>query len=64
MSMFYYQCEMSMPNGCGSTGATVGTCGKDENLPRLQDTMIYGLKGLSAYRKHLNSLSKSGITEK
>jgi len=56
MSMFCYQCEMSTPNGCGSTGATVGTCGKDENLARLQDIMIFGLKGLSAYREHLNEL--------
>ena len=56
MSMFCYQCEMSTPNGCGSTGAVVGTCGKDENLARLQDTMIFGLKGLSAYREHLNEL--------
>ena len=56
MSMFCYQCEMSTPNGCGSTGATVGTCGKDENLARLQDTMIFGLKGLSAYREHLNAM--------
>lgn len=54
--MFCYQCEMSMPNGCGSTGAVVGTCGKDENLARLQDTLIFGLKGLSAYREHLNEL--------
>lgn len=56
MSMFCYQCEMSTPNGCGSTGASVGACGKDENLARLQDTMIFGLKGLSAYREHLNEL--------
>lgn len=56
MSMFCYQCEMSTPNGCGSTGATVGTCGKDENLARLQDIMIFGLKGLSAYREHLSVL--------
>ena len=55
MSMFCYQCEMSQKGGCGSTGATVGTCGKDENLSRLQDIMIFGLKGLSAYREHLNS---------
>jgi len=45
---------MSTPGGCGSTGAVVGTCGKDENLARLQDLMIFGLKGLSAYREHLN----------
>ena len=57
MSMFCYQCEMSTPNGCGSTGATVGTCGKDENLSRLQDIMVFGLKGLSAYREHLNELA-------
>lgn len=57
--MFCYQCEMSTPNGCGSTGATVGTCGKDENLARLQDIMIFGLKGLSAYREHLNELQPS-----
>ncbi|WP_320036381.1 hydroxylamine reductase [Halarcobacter sp.] len=56
MSMFCYQCEMSAPNGCGSTGASMGTCGKDENLARLQDIMIFGLKGLSAYREHLNEL--------
>jgi hydroxylamine reductase len=48
---------MSAPNGCGSNGATIGTCGKDENLTRLQDTMIYALKGLSAYREHLNELN-------
>ena len=55
MSMFCYQCEMSQKGGCGSTGAVVGTCGKDENLSRLQDIMIFGLKGLSAYREHLNT---------
>jgi len=47
---------MSTPNGCGSTGASVGVCGKDENLARLQDIMIFGLKGLAAYREHLNEL--------
>jgi len=56
MSMFCYQCEMSTPNGCGSNGQVIGTCGKDENLARLQDIMIFGLKGLSAYREHLNEL--------
>lgn len=57
MSMFCYQCEMSHKGGCGSTGAVVGACGKDENLARLQDIMIFGLKGLSAYREHLNELN-------
>ncbi len=54
--MFCYQCEMSAPNGCGSDGKLVGTCGKDDNLARLQDLMVFGLKGLSAYREHLNEL--------
>lgn len=56
ISMFCYQCEMSSPNGCGSGGQVIGTCGKNENLTRLQDIMIFGLKGLSAYREHLNEL--------
>ena len=59
MSMFCYQCEMSAPHGCGSNGATAGTCGKNENLARLQDLMVFGLRGLSAYREHLNELNPS-----
>jgi hydroxylamine reductase len=48
---------MSMPDGCGANGQVVGSCGKDENLSRLQDIMIFGLKGLAAYREHLNELA-------
>ncbi len=58
MSMFCYQCEMSAPDGCGSNGANIGVCGKNETLARLQDIMIFGLKGLSAYREHLNELDE------
>ncbi|MCP4784863.1 MAG: hydroxylamine reductase [Fuerstiella sp.] len=54
--MFCYQCEMSGPNGCGSNGQTEGTCGKDENLSRLQDLMVFGVKGLAAYRTHAADL--------
>jgi hydroxylamine reductase len=54
--MFCYQCEMSSPDGCGSNGQKMGTCGKDENLARLQDTMIFGLKGMAAYRYHANEM--------
>jgi hydroxylamine reductase len=43
-----------MIGGCGSKGQEIGTCGKDKNLSQLQDIMIYGLKGLSAYRTHAN----------
>jgi hydroxylamine reductase len=45
---------MSAIGGCGSKGQDAGTCGKDANLAKLQDIMIYGLKGLSAYRGHAN----------
>jgi hydroxylamine reductase len=54
---------MSSPNGCGSSGQSIGTCGKDENLARLQDIMVFGLKGLSAYREHLNELEPTHTKE-
>lgn len=54
LSMLCNQCSMSMVGGCGSKGQVVGTCGKDKNLALLQDIMVYGLKGLSAYRTHAN----------
>ncbi|WP_353571300.1 hydroxylamine reductase [Candidatus Albibeggiatoa sp. nov. BB20] len=56
LPMFCYQCEMSAENGCGAKNQTLGTCGKDENLARLQDLMIFGLKGLAAYREHAREL--------
>ncbi|MBE2986912.1 hydroxylamine reductase [Campylobacter sp. RM12920] len=56
LQMFCHQCEMSMDNGCGSKGQPMGTCGKDATLARLQDTMVFGLKGLSAYRHHAAEL--------
>ena len=52
LSMLCNQCSMSTVGGCGSQGQEVGVCGKDKNLSNLQDMMIYGLKGLSAYRSH------------
>lgn len=54
LNMLCNQCSMSMIGGCGSKGQEIGTCGKDKNLSQLQDIMIYGLKGLSAYRTHAN----------
>ncbi|MEG3640318.1 hydroxylamine reductase [Magnetococcus sp. PR-3] len=56
VDMFCYQCSMSAPSGCGSTGQTLGTCGKDDTIARLQDLMIFGLKGLAAYREHAREL--------
>ncbi len=59
--MFCHQCEMSAPGGCGAKGQLLGTCGKDDTLARLQDTMIFGLKGLSAYREHARELGANTI---
>ncbi len=47
---------MSMPSGCGSKGQVVGTCGKTETQAIMQDIMVFGLKGLAAYRTHANEL--------
>ncbi|MEJ2622264.1 MAG: hydroxylamine reductase [Candidatus Thiodiazotropha sp.] len=56
ISMYCNQCKMSSPGGCGSEGQTTGTCLKDANLSCLQDIIIYGVKGLAAYREHAREL--------
>lgn len=44
MSMFCYQCQETAKN----TGCTVrGVCGKTEGVAKLQDLLIYAVKGLS-----------------
>lgn len=44
MSMFCYQCQETAKN----TGCTVrGVCGKSEELAKLQDLLIYTVKGVS-----------------
>jgi hydroxylamine reductase len=50
--MFCNQCEQTPEGGC----KIVGVCGKDETIASLQDTMIYGLKGIAAYRTHAAQL--------
>ncbi len=61
MSMHCYQCEMSAPGACGANGQDRGTCGKTETLARLQDIMIFGLKGLAAYREHARELGADTV---
>ncbi|OHB51513.1 MAG: hydroxylamine reductase [Planctomycetes bacterium GWF2_41_51] len=54
--MFCYQCEQA----AGGTGCTkVGVCGKDPDIQSLQDTLIFGLKGIAAYAYHSKELGKS-----
>ncbi|MDF2608136.1 MAG: hcp, partial [Bacillales bacterium] len=50
--MFCYQCEQTPAGGC----TVVGVCGKDENIASLQDTIVFGLKGIAAYRTHAAQL--------
>ncbi len=55
--MFCNQCEQA---ACG-TGCTgdYGVCGKDEDVQSLQETLLYGVKGMAAYAHHARRLGKS-----
>ncbi len=50
--MFCYQCMQTPPGGC----TKIGVCGKNEDIASLQDTIIFGLKGVAAYRTHAKQL--------
>jgi len=53
--MFCYQCEQT----AGGTGCTkFGVCGKDPDIQSLQDTLLFGLKGIAAYAFHARELGK------
>ncbi|PYZ95369.1 hydroxylamine reductase [Salipaludibacillus keqinensis] len=63
--MFCNQCEQTPTGGC----TIMGVCGKDPDLASIQDTIIYGLKGVAAYATHARSLGYidpevDGITQK
>jgi hydroxylamine reductase len=53
--MFCYQCSQTLPGGC----KVHGVCGKDEDVASLQDILIFGLKGISAYNYHAKRLGFS-----
>jgi hydroxylamine reductase len=53
MGMFCNQCEQTAK---GISCNTVGVCGKNEDISSLQDTLIYGLKGIAAYDFHAREL--------
>ncbi|MCF6096964.1 hydroxylamine reductase [Thermovorax subterraneus] len=50
--MFCYQCEQTPKGGC----TKIGVCGKNEDISSLQDMIILGLKGISAYAVHAREL--------
>lgn len=53
--MFCNQCEQAK-NGTGCD--VVGICGKDPDVQSLQETLLYGLKGMAAYAHHARRLGK------
>lgn len=52
MDMFCYQCMQTPKGGC----TKIGVCGKNPDLASLQDTIIFGLKGVAAYATHAREL--------
>ena len=57
MSMFCYQCQET----AGNKGCTIrGVCGKPETTAKIQDLLIYTLKGISVYGE---DLYKKGILD-
>jgi len=55
--MFCNQCEQTK-DGIGCE-APVGVCQKDEDIQSLQETLLYGLKGMAAYASHARRFGKS-----
>ena len=54
--MFCYQCSQTV-NAEGCTVA--GVCGKNETLARLQDNLIFALKGISAYAYQMREFGET-----
>jgi hydroxylamine reductase len=55
--MFCNQCEQTIAGkGCANQ---VGVCGKNEDVHSLQETLLYGLKGMAAYAHHARRLGKT-----
>lgn len=53
LDMFCYQCSQT----ARGTGCTVrGVCGKEATVARLQDNLLFAIKGISAYLYHAREL--------
>ena len=55
--MFCNQCEQTA-RGIGCS-ASPGVCGKNEDVQSLQETLLYGLKGMASYAHHARRLGKT-----
>ncbi|UCE60239.1 MAG: hydroxylamine reductase [Phycisphaerales bacterium] len=51
--MFCNQCEQTAQ---GTACVKTGVCGKDPDMQSLQETLLYGLKGMAAYAHHARRL--------
>lgn len=51
--MFCNQCEQTFK---GQACTQIGVCGKDADMQALQETLLYGLKGMAAYAHHARRL--------
>jgi hydroxylamine reductase len=56
MAMYCNQCQQTAK---GVACTVKGVCGKDEDVASLQETLIYGLKGIAAYAYHARLLGKT-----
>ncbi len=54
--MYCDQCEQT-ENGTGCVGER-GVCGKDADMESLQKILLYGLKGMAAYKHHARRLGQ------
>ncbi len=55
--MFCNQCEQTA--NCTGCVSSPGVCGKNEDVQSLQETLLYGVKGMCAYANHARRLGKS-----
>lgn len=56
MQMYCDQCEQT----CGGKACTTfGVCGKQPDIESLQKILLYGLKGMAAYKAHARRLGKT-----
>lgn len=54
------QCEQAHRCvGCTITADSTGVCGKDQDIQSLQELLLYGVKGMSAYACHARRLGRS-----
>ncbi len=54
-AMYCDQCEQTYRGTCCTD---VGVCGKDPDMESLQKILLYGLKGMAAYKHHARRLGK------